>query len=307
MRIFRNIDAIPDKNVVLTIGTFDGVHLAHRALISSIVEVALEAQKDSMLITFSPHPRTFVSAEDTPPIELLTSTTEKIELLKDTGLDILLIQNFDRQFSEIDAEEFVDEYLISKLRPSCIIIGYDHKFGKNREGDIDLLRSKSDQGGFEVMEIPRIILDDLAVNSTKIRQHLRSGDVKLANRLLGRPYSIRGMVVRGLQNGRKMGFPTANIKPDSPEKLIPTDGVYSVEVMIGDEIYRGALNIGYRPSVDRSLSHTIEVYILDFDEDIYGREIEVRFLDFVRPEMKFDDLESLQAQIAEDVSVVARR
>ncbi len=305
MKIYRNIEEVREREVVLTIGTFDGVHLAHRALISSIVEEAHATGRESMLMTFSPHPRTFVSTSTSKPIGLLSTTTEKVEYLRETGLDILLVQTFDRRFSEVTAEDFIEHHLVAALHPSQIIIGYDHKFGKNRSGDIQLLRDYAAEGDYEVREIPKIILDDLSVNSTQIREYLYTGEVDKANQLLGRPYSMRGTVVRGLQNGRKLGYPTANIKPEHKEKLVPRDGVYKVDVRIGEECNRGALNIGNRPSIDQTLTHTIEVYILDFDEDIYGREVQLYFLDFIRPELRFDSVDALRAQIAQDVEAVS--
>ncbi len=307
MKIYHDIDAIPGRGYVLTLGTFDGVHCAHQRIIERVVTQAQYLGQESLLITFSPHPRTFVSGAGQPPIALLSSDRQKISELENTGLDLLLIQSFDRDFSELSATEFIEDFLIAKLQPSRIIIGYDHKFGKDRQGDLGLLSQYAQVHGFEIEEIPRIDLHEMSVSSSQIREYLRTGKVQEANALLGRPYSIRGTVVKGLQNGRKLGFPTANIKPDNPDKLVPRDGVYDVDVMIDSSRYKGALNIGLRPSIDQSLQHTIEVYLLDFDEDIYGKELSIEFLNFIRPEYTFSDIQQLKKQIAADVDQVRAR
>ncbi len=307
MEIYHHIESIPHRALVLTIGTFDGVHTAHRSIIDQLVKTAAHKKNPSMLLTFSPHPRSFVGDADQPPIQLLTSDRQKIKALSPLGLDVLLIQKFDRDFSELSAKQYLEDYLLPHLQPSHIIIGYDHKFGRDRSGDIELLRQYADEYNFEVEEIPQIELDHVAISSSQIRRDLSAGQIREASVLLGRPYSLRGTVIKGLQNGRKLGYPTANIKPDNPDVLIPRDGVYDVDVVLDDRRYKGALNIGYRPSVDAGLQHTIEVYILDFDEDIYGREIEIEFLDFLRPELKFDTLEELKKQISKDVQRVGLR
>ncbi len=304
MEIYHNIEEVSTSDVILTIGTFDGVHSAHRVILDRIVEQAQKAGKQSMLITFSPHPRTFVSGSGQKAIELITSDRQKVDELKATGLDILLIQKFDRAFSELSAEDFIEQYMYNHLKPSSIIIGYDHKFGKDRKGDIDLLNAYAGKLNYKVQEISKVELHEVGVSSSQIRSFLSDGKIQEANQLLGRPYSIRGTVIKGQQNGRKLGYPTANIKPDNPDKLIPRDGVYYVRVDMDGQTYKGALNIGNRPSVDSALRHTIEVYILDFEKDIYGRELEVEFIDFIRPEIKFANLDELKTQISRDVEKI---
>ncbi len=306
MEIYHRIEDVPDTEVILTIGTFDGVHTAHQEILRRIVTEARAEAKHSMLITFSPHPRTFVSGADQKSIKLLSSDNQKVTELSSIGLDILLIQQFDRAFSEIEAEDFIQKYLLTHIKPSKIVLGYDHKFGKDRKGDIHLIRKSTEEKDIVVQEISKIEIEQIAVSSTQIRSDLSAGKIQEANRLLGRPYAIRGTVIKGLQNGRKLGYPTANIKPDNPDKLLPRDGVYKVDVIIGGTKHRGALNIGYRPSVDLGLRHTVEVYIIDFEGDIYGHEIEIQFLDFIRPEIKFADVEDLRKQIARDVIEAAK-
>lgn len=304
MKVYRDIRDVDLQGSVVTIGTFDGLHLAHRSIIKSIVEKSKDRNVPSVLITFYPHPRKFVSQSNQDSIRLISSPNEKITELDKLGVDILVIHTFDRTFSELSAEDFIKNYLVEHIHPSLIVIGYDHKFGKDRKGNIDLLRALSEEYGYEVEEIPEIQIDAMDVNSTQIRKYLKDGHIREANELLGREYGINGTVIKGAQRGRLIGFPTANIKVDNKDKLLPRDGVYKVDVEVDGIRHRGALNIGYRPSLDATLTHTIEVYILDFDQNIYGKEITIYFLDFIRPEMKFNSAEELQLQIAEDVQKV---
>ncbi len=291
---------------VLSIGTFDGVHLAHQELIKNLVQRSKELKVPSVLITFDPHPRQFVSAADQKSIAMLSSLDEKIKELSKLGLDYLIIIDFDRSFSIISAQQFVQDVIVEHFHPEVIMIGYDHKFGKGREGDIEFLRKQSQKFNFEVEEIPAFSKDDIKINSTTIRRLLENGEVEKAASLLGRNYQLCGIVAKGQQRGRMLGFPTANISLSDKAKLIPRDGVYEVLVRVGEEDkqYKGALNIGYRPSVDDQLRFTVEVYILDFDEDIYGQKICVEFLSFIRPEMKFGSVEQLMAQIKSDVAQI---
>lgn len=291
---------------VLSIGTFDGVHLAHQELIKNLVQRSKELKVPSVLITFDPHPRQFVSAADQKSIAMLSSLDEKIKELSKLGLDYLIIIDFDRSFSIISAQQFVQDVIVEHFHPEVIMIGYDHKFGKGREGDIEFLRKQSQKFNFEVEEIPAFSKDDIKINSTTIRRLLENGEVEKAASLLGRNYLLCGIVAKGQQRGRMLGFPTANISLSDKAKLIPRDGVYEVLVRVGEEDkqYKGALNIGYRPSVDDQLRFTVEVYILDFDEDIYGQKICVEFLSFIRPEMKFGSVEQLMAQIKSDVAQI---
>ncbi len=306
MIVSRHWQSLYLPESVLTIGTFDGVHLAHQEVVKNLVQSARAYAVPSVLVTFDPHPRQFVSAQDQKPIAMLSSLDEKIALLAELGLDYLVIVEFDRHFSEISAQKFVEQVLVEHFHPRLIMIGYDHKFGKGREGDIDFLRKLSTKYSYVVEEIPQFTDRDEKVNSTTIRRLLENGEVEKSARLLGRPYRLCGIVTKGQQKGRLLGFPTANIALKDSAKHIPRDGVYEVSVRIAEEeqSYRGALNIGYRPSVDDQLRFTIEVYILDFDRDIYGRDICVEFVSFIRPEMKFGSVEQLVAQIKSDVAQI---
>lgn len=299
MIIYKGLDDIqPLPNAVVTSGTFDGVHLGHQTILSRLTEVAKASGGESVLITYWPHPRTVVS-NDSQNLRLLTTLDEKIELLDQAGVDHLVVIPFTRSFSELTSEEYIRQILIGKIGTRKLVIGYDHRFGRDREGGFDYIQAHQSEYGFEVEEIPRQDVEAVGVSSSKIRAALNEGNVQTANRFLGRLYSLNGTVVKGRQLGRTIGFPTANLQVDDPSKLIPANGVYAVDVEYAGQTLGGMLNIGFRPTV-AGTNQTIETYIFDFDKDIYGEHITLKFREFLRPEQKFDGLPALVAQLKRD-------
>lgn len=285
------------KKTVVTIGTFDGVHMGHRKILDKVITEAELRNEESVVLTFYPHPR-FILNENSD-LKLLNTIEEKTELLSKTGLDALIIHPFSKEFANLSAEEFVKTILVDQLHISKIIIGYDHKFGKNRTADIHDLIQFGAKYNFEVEQITAQELDEIAVSSTKIRIALGEGNITLANNYLGYPYSLSGKVIHGNQIGRTIGFPTANIQMADTFKLIPKKGVYVVRCLIKDRLVKGVMNIGNRPTVDGT-SLSIEVHLLDFDATLYDFEIRVYLLDFIRDEQKFENLEALTSQIEDD-------
>ncbi len=302
MRVFRDLNNLPAfKNSVVTIGTFDGVHKGHQKLIERINFLAKQNQGESIILTFHPHPRIVINPQD-KSLRLLNTIEEKIALLEKYGVDNLVIVPFSRDFSEQAAEDYISNFLVKNFRPKNIVIGYDHKFGKNRSGNYELLEKMKEQFGYAMEEISKETLDDIAISSTKIRHSLQSGDIKLANELLGHNYTLTGTVVRGLQNGRKLGFPTANIRVNDEYKLIPETGIYVVRVTDAAapaQTHKGMLSIGYNPTFEGK-EQTIEVNILDFDKDIYGNTLTLEFIQHLRHEKKFDTVDALIAAIKND-------
>jgi riboflavin kinase/FMN adenylyltransferase len=286
-------------NAIVTTGTYDGVHKGHRKILLTLIETAKENKGETVVITFWPHPRKIVGDSAFQDIKSLSTLDEKIEILSALGIDHLLIIPFNREFSELSSEEFIKNILVDKIGTKKLVIGYDHKFGKNRAGSFEYLKKDSAKYGFEVQEISRQDLNDVAVSSTEIRKALANGDVSKAALYLEQPYKLKGIVVKGKQLGRTIGFPTANIKVNDQDKLIPADGVYAVHVKYKENIFGGMLNIGFRPTVE-GINRTIEVYIHNFDKEIYGEELEIRFLEFLRPEEKFTGIEMLKAQLEKD-------
>ncbi len=302
MRVFRDLNNLPVfKNSVITIGTFDGVHKGHQKLIERINFLAQQNEGESIIITFHPHPRLVINPQD-KSLRLLNTIEEKVSLLEKYGVDNLVIVPFSRDFSEQTAEDYISNFLVKNFRPKNIVIGYDHKFGKNRSGDYHLLEQMKGQYGYTMEEISKETLDDIGISSTKIRNALQSNEVALANDLLGHNYTLTGTVVRGLQNGRKLGYPTANLQVNDEHKLIPKTGIYAVNVTDASapgETYKGMLSIGYNPTFDGK-EQTIEVNILDYNKDIYGNTLTLEFIAFIRNEKKFDSLEALIEEIKND-------
>ncbi len=290
---FKKLD-----NAVVTSGTFDGVHLGHQKILNRLNEVAKLMNGQSVVITFYPHPRSVISP-DNQIVKLLSTLDEKIELLEKSGVNHLLIIAFTREFSELSSEEFIQKILIESIGTKTLVIGYDHRFGKNREGGFDYLKANKEKYGFEIEEISRQDIENVAVSSSKIRKALQEGDVQSADHFLGRNYALSGIIVKGKQLGRTIGFPTANIQVREIAKLIPSDGVYAVKVYYKKESFGGMLNIGNRPTVDGTYQ-TVEVNIFDFDQEIYGENLTVEFLQKIRNEQKFNGLDELKAQIAKD-------
>jgi riboflavin kinase/FMN adenylyltransferase len=304
MKVYYGIQEFQKlENAVVTSGTFDGVHLGHQKILKRLAEVAQQTGGESVVITFYPHPRTVVSA-DNQEVKLLSTLDEKIELLTQNGVQHLLVIPFTREFSELTSEEFIQKVIINTIGTKTLVIGYDHRFGKNREGGFDYLVQNASRYGFGVEEISRQDIDHMAVSSSKIRKAIQDGDMTQAQHFLGRNYDLNGLVVKGKQIGRTIGFPTANIQVREQTKLVPQDGVYAVWVYYNAEKLRGMLNIGNRPTVDGTYK-TIEVNILDFNKEIYGENLKVEFVQKVRPEQKFNGLDALKAQIAQDKLTVS--
>lgn len=291
---------IPDTNgVVATTGFFDGVHMGHRAVLQQLVKVARQQNKPSCVITFWPHPR-IVLQKGVDSLKLLSTLEEKKELIASLGIDYFYVVPFTLELAGLSAQQFFYKCLVQQLKVEYLIVGYDHHFGKGGSADFSQIEQLGNEAGVTVEQVTANNVDGMVVSSTKIRDALQNGELDLANNLLGYPYILGGMVVHGKKNGRKIGFPTANIQPCEPLKLLPKDGIYAVEVIVDNVIYKGMLSIGLRPTIDDERIRTIEVNILDFNRDIYGEYISVRLIRFLRDEWKFDGLETLRQQIIKD-------
>jgi riboflavin kinase/FMN adenylyltransferase len=317
MQIYYHTDQLPAfSRAVITIGTFDGVHTGHAQILQQLRQEAARIDGETVIVTFYPHPRKVVRG-GTAEVRLLNTLEEKIQLLSWQQVGHLVVVPFTAAFSEMTAAEYVKEFLLEKFHPHTVIIGYDHRFGKGRLGDYHLLEEFSRSEGFELQEIPVHLLDAISVSSTRIREAIAGGDIESANQLLGYPFFFSGQVMQGRQLGRTIGFPTANLQVGSPDKLIPGDGVYAVEVEVVDAgsvsltapdtgaspfsgtRWKGMMNIGMRPTVE-GRERTIEVNIFDFNEDLYGRELRVFVNKYLRGEEKFNGLDALKAQLARD-------
>jgi riboflavin kinase/FMN adenylyltransferase len=300
MQVYHSTDTLPVfQRAVLTIGTFDGVHLGHRSIITQLVEQARAIGGKSVILSFHPHPRQIVSGGN-KEVSLLNTLEEKTHLLAALGVDHLAVVPFTDQFALMSAEDYVADFLVRHFHPSIIIVGYDHRFGRGRKGDYQLLETLGDRYGYQVNEIPAHIQDSLAISSTRIRTLLREGQVAQANQLLGYAYRFSGEVVSGAQRGRTIGFPTANLRLTEKEKLIPADGVYAVCMTLPDgSRHSGMMNIGYRPTVS-GVDRTIEVHLLDFSGDLYGKKVRVDCHYHLRGEQRFPSLDALKQQLEKD-------
>ena len=306
MKIHLGIKDIEElNNSVVTSGTFDGVHFGHQKILTRLREAADEINGETVVITYWPHPRMVLKPWD-PSLKLLSTFPEKATLLEKYGVDHLVKIPFTQEFAQMSSEEYIRVILHERVHTKKLIIGYDHHFGKNREGNLQTLQEFAPKYDFEVEEIPRLDIDAIGVSSTKIRRALETGDVKTANEYLGRPYSVSGMVVHGKQLGRTIGYPTANIHIKESYKLIPADGIYAVKVCNKYQKRDGMLNIGHRPTVGGD-DKTIEVHIFDFSDDIYDSEISLEFIDLIRKEEKFESVEQLKAQLQQDEIAVKAR
>ena len=298
LKIFNSIKSFnATKPTIVTIGTFDGVHLGHQKIVAQITKNAHALNCESLVLTFFPHPRMVLQGKS--DLKLLNTINEKIDLLEKIGIDNLIIHPFDEKFAELDAKAFVSTILVDQLRVQKIIIGYDHRFGKNRTANIDDLINFGTQYGFEVEQISAQEIDEISISSTKIRTALEEGDIQLANEYLGYSYFLSGTVVKGKQLGRTIGFPTANISLEEDYKLVPQNGVYVVRAEIDGKTIYGMMNIGFNPTV-QGKKKTIEVHLFDFDTDIYNRKIQVAFLQRIRSEKKFESVEVLKEQLKKD-------
>jgi len=298
LKIFNSIfDFNPTQETIVTIGTFDGVHIGHQKIIKELIEEAKSSNKKSVLLTFFPHPRMVLQKDNS--IKLINTIDERANHLKHLGLDYLIIHPFSKEFSRLTALDFVRNILVNQLNTSKLIIGYDHHFGKNREGNIEQLTEYSHLYDFIVEEIPAQDIDDVSVSSTKIRKTLADGQLKTANNYLGYNFSLTGNVVKGKQLGRKIGFPTANISIKEDYKLTPKTGVYIVKSVINKTTVFGMMNIGNRPTVN-GVNETIEVHFFDFNVNLYDQNITIELLYFLRDEQKFDSVSNLVTQLKKD-------
>lgn len=299
MKIFHSISEFHShKKTVVTLGTFDGVHLGHQKIIEKLTQNAVASDAENVILTFFPHPRMVLQEQS--EIRLLNTIEERTQLLGKTGLDSLIIHPFDKAFSRLTAEEFAKEILVDRLNICKIVIGHDHRFGRNRTADINDLIGFGQQYDFEVEQISAQEIDAVAISSTKIRTALESADVTLANEYLGYNYFLTGTVSKGRQLGRTIGFPTANLSIAQDYKLIPKMGIYVVQSSIGGKMVFGVMNIGTNPTVTSENKLSIEVYYLNFNGDLYGQQIEVSLLAYIRGEEKFESLEILKQKIEDD-------
>lgn len=300
VKIHYDLDSISElKHTAVTTGTFDGVHLGHKTIIDKLISVAKQIDGESVLLTFYPHPRMVLFPDD-HQIRLLNTQSEKEQLLESCGIDHLVVVNFTKEFSRLSSLEFVRNILANKLKAKKLVIGYDHHFGRNREGSFAHLLEFGSLYGFEVEEIPAKDIDEVAVSSSKIRKAIEAGDIDTANKYLGYAYSFTGKVIKGKQLGRTIGYPTANIAITDPYKLIPAIGVYAVKVMFAKQTYEGMLSIGKNPTVSNQNILSIEVNIFEFNADIYNKEITVFIYKKLRDEEKYSSLDELKAQLAVD-------
>jgi len=299
MNVFKDLNNLPKfKNTVITVGTFDGVHKGHQQILSKMNALAKAINGESVLITFHPHPRFVLNPNDTS-LKLINTLEEKIQILEKYQIDNLVVVPFTLEFSNISADEYVSDFLMKHFSPSIVVIGYDHHFGKNRTGNIDLLKAFQKPYNFKIELIEKKELESITISSTKIRKALSEGDVSLAKDLMNHCYFLEGTVIKGNQRGRTIGFPTANMQLQADYKLIPKNGAYAVYVKIKQQKYKAMLNIGNNPTFD-NLTKSIEVHIFEFSENIYNSKISIEFIHFLRDEIKFKDIEGLKNQLKLD-------
>ncbi len=301
MKIHENIELLPHiKNPIVTVGTFDGVHVGHQKIIARINEIAQNIGGESVLLTFNPHPRLVLFPDD-ENIKLITTTDEKNDILASLGLNHVIYLPFEKEFSRLSAQEYVRDFLVNKIGVHTMVIGYDHHFGRNRLGNLALLKELSTVYDFQVEEISALAIDEINVSSTKVRNSLLEGNISLANEYLGHPFTLNGVVIKGEQIGRTIGFPTANVFVKDTYKIIPKSGVYGVEVVFNKGRLKGMMNIGFKPTLNKSLNDlSIEVHIFDFDQMIYDQPITVYPKHFIRGEQKFSNIEALKNQLEID-------
>lgn len=300
VKIHTDTDSFKAHKPVVTIGTFDGLHLGHQKVLNRLIEFSKSHGGESVVFTFFPHPRLIVAPQEAS-LRLLTTLEEKKELFARSGIDHLIIFPFTKEFSQLPYSEFVEQILVEKMHTHCLVVGYDHRFGKNREGGFEYLQNCAEKFGFKIEKLDVLLVDEAHVSSTHIREALEKGDIALANKFLGYRFTLHGTVIEGQHVGRKLGFPTANIEASDPHKLIPGYGVYAVEVMISGKKYGGMLNIGSRPTFNKNADNrSIEVHIFDFSGNVYNKEITLIFVGKIRNEQKFSGVEALTEQLKKD-------
>jgi riboflavin kinase/FMN adenylyltransferase len=307
MRVYTDLNQLPEfQNAVITIGSFDGVHSGHLRILNQLKTLASKCQGESVVITFHPHPRTVLRADDSS-FKLITSTAEKTKLIAAAGVDNLVIVPFTPEFAQQSAQEYIEHFLVQRFHPAYIVIGYDHRFGNHREGGIEMLQQFQTSGGYEVVEISAHEIDEMAVSSTKIRRALDASEIEHANRLLGYSFMYTGTVVHGQQIGRTIGFPTANLELDDSYKLVLPNGIYAAETMVEGHTYLSMLYIGDRPTIQSHGKRVIEVNLIGFDGDLYGTELQLSVHAFIRPDQRLDGLDALKIQIESDKQQILAR
>lgn len=300
MKVIHHLKDIDrDQASVVSVGVFDGIHLAHQLIVREMVRHAAVRRGRSVIVTFEPHPQEIL-AKRPDPVKLLTTLDERIALFEMSNVDVLMVLQFTKEFAAQTPQEFVKNFIVDRVGVSEIVVGHDYGFGKDREGDIDLLRELGRKFGFDVTLVPPYSLDGTVVSSTKVRRALMGGNVELAGELLGRSYTIAGIVVRGDGRGKRLGFPTANIKPISEKKLVPRNGAYLISASVSGKAYHGMANIGFRPTFHTAQQLTIEIHLSDFSEDIYSQTVEIMFLRRIRDERGFNSEADLIHQLEED-------
>ena len=298
MKIYRSIqDYDEDKRSVVTIGTFDGIHLGHQKILSRLIKSSKNKDLNSVVLTFFPHPRIILNKYN--EVKMIDTLDEKIIHLNEIGIDSLIIHPFDKNFSLLSANQFIKDFLVDKLKIKHIIIGYDHRFGKGREASVTDLKNYADDYDFTVEEIKAQEIEKITVSSTKIRNSINQGDIKTTEKYLGRSFNLTGKIVKGDGLGKKINYPTANIFIEETYKIIPKDGVYLVETIIEDKLFNGMMNIGHRPTIGTNVK-SIEVHLFNFNEDIYGKVISIKMISKIRDEKKFSSIEALKEQLVKD-------
>lgn len=296
MAVYYDINKVPTfTNAVITIGAYDGVHEGHKAILRKVAARAREVNGESILITFEPHPRKLLFPDK--PLGIITPLAEKIDYALDTGIEHIVVAPFTREFSAMSAHDYIEQFLARVFKPHTIIIGYDHRFGHDRAGGIELLNKYAPEYGYELIEIPAQLIDEAAVSSTKIRNAIREGNMQLAAHMLGRPYSVAGTVAHGAKLGRTIGYPTANLNPAEPDQLLPCNGVYAILAIHNGRTHKGMASIGYNPTVTDKKELRIEGNLFDFAGEIYGDAITFQFIKRLRDEQKFDSLAGLTHQL----------
>jgi len=299
VKVYKSIEKFSSSlRSIVTIGTFDGIHIGHRYILKNLMEISKKNNEESIVITFNPHPR-YVLQKENQELKLINTTKEKEQLLEEIGIAHFIIHPFTKQFSRTKSENFIRYFLVNKLNVSHLILGHDHHFGRNREGSFDDLKRLSDLYDFRITQISAKKVDSTIVSSTKIRNKIKSGDIKIVNKYLGYTFFFSGLVIKGLSIGKKIDFPTANLSLEDDNKIIPKDGVYAVKVKYIDVNYIGMMNIGFKPTLMQK-NRSIEVNIFDFDLDIYGKYITVSVIAKIRDERKFKNLDELKKQLIKD-------
>ena len=286
------------KNPIVTVGTFDGVHFGHQKIIQRLQKIAKKNNGESVLLTFDPHPRKVLLNDQ--GLKLIHTINEKINILENLGLDHIVVYPFTVEFSKFSAKRYIDELLIQKLGTHTLVIGYDHHFGNDREGNIDLLKKYEKSNPFYLEEIKAHEIEEIKISSTKVRNAIKKGNIHLVNDYCGHFYEFSGEVIHGNGIGKTIGTPTANIKLNSNEKIIPLDGVYAVICQIKDANYKGIMNIGFKPTVDEGKKRTVEIHLFDYEKDIYGQDLRTKVIERIRDEVKFNSLKELKSQILKD-------